>query len=1219
MATNLSVIFNAIDNMSSKLGSIASSGRAVESSFQSIENSANQSLGNIESGSDAISQSFERTSSSAASLASSVGTYNGEAANAASSADNLAVSSSNAETSLNETAGAAEDAAEELVGLGEQAEEAGNSSEEFGEKSSNAMNDLNNLLVSGGILATVHELSDGFAECAANAEVVETSVAQLQTIAGGASIGTLSEEIMGLSNDTGQAAEGLADTAYNAISAGTAVEESVEAASQANQLAVAGFTDTASALSVLETATNSYGEAAGGMEHISDSLITVQNLGVTTVAQLAAQMGKAISTASAYNVSLENLESGYISVTKAGINTAEGTTYLSSMLNELGNSGSAISKLLKDETGSTFGELMNEGKSLADVLGLVYDACDNNAEAMMNMWGSAEAGKAANAIIGQGLDTFNDNLTTLREGAGTTAEAYSIMAGTTEYAHNKMDNAAKNMSTQIGEVLNPTLSKLYAGMEKIYTGIGNIVTEHPVVVKAIAAVTVGVAAFAGGIAAYTAATTIATAVQTAFNGAMLASPVFWVIGGVAALTAGMVFLSDSYEEARDSSDELTFASQRQKTELEKLRKEYDSTCQKYGESSKQASELALQIRRLEDSYGESGETVEQFRKRIDDLSNSLDEIYNRYNDNISSADELYGSSTMLIGELQALQSQTNLTDGELRLMKQIVSELNESYDELGLTISKTGKTNFSTSNLFHYAKAQAEKQKIDAASKNLVGVLGEYDEVKAAYEQAGNEKDAAWKKYQKVEQGWISDHPILSQIGKGAEVNWSSDVGKAFDQYQQSQAAYQETGSAYEKMQDEIRKYCKQLGYTSEETETFIAELDGTADTAEKTADKFNQTEEALISYEKGTKSALNSVSEEVENLAQAYDDTYHTALESVSGQYDLWDKVDKKVLNSKTSVDKIGASLDSQIGYWKNYSKNLDNLQGRDIKGLNAVLKNMDDGSEKSASALAGMAKASDRELEKIVKKYNKLQKAQKKTADGVAKVENDFSSKLAGIEKDMSSMVEKMNMEKGAKSAAQNTIQAYVNSIRNMVPQAASAAKAVADAAEKALGRKYTPSEPATPKVPKKRLTLPVAGSKIDKPELSLPGYASGTTDSKKVYVAGEEGPELILSGGGDTVFPKSETDRIISAVSGENDNRQITEPSVMSSPVNFAEDNSEPTGSDRTLTIRLEGSGTMSVGPGSSKEEIWNGTKGKIKSAFMQILKEEVFEEGAGAYEF
>ena len=414
MAKNLSVVFNAIDNISNRLGAIASSGRTVESSFQNMERGLNISFGSIERGSDVISQSFERTSESAVSLASNVGAYGGEAANAAGSANSLASSSSSAETSLIEAANAAEDAAGEIEDMGEQAEQAGDSSEEFGERSARAMDNLNSMLVSGGLVAAFHKLEEAFAECAAQAEVVETSIAQLQTIAGGDSIHMLGDDIMALSNETGQAAEGLADTAYNAISAGTAVKESVDAADQANQLAVAGFTDTSSALSVLETAMNSYGEAAGGMEHVSDSLITVQNLGVTTVAQLAAQMGKAISTASAYNVSLENLESGYISVTKAGISTAEGTTYLSSMLNELGNSGSVISKLLKDETGNTFGELMNEGRSLADVLGLVYDACDNNAEAMMNMWGSAEAGKAANAIIGQGLDKFNENLTTLR-------------------------------------------------------------------------------------------------------------------------------------------------------------------------------------------------------------------------------------------------------------------------------------------------------------------------------------------------------------------------------------------------------------------------------------------------------------------------------------------------------------------------------------------------------------------------------------------------------------------------------------------------------------------------------------------------------------------------------------------------------------------------------------------------------------------------------------
>lgn len=60
-------------------------------------------------------------------------------------------------------------------------------------------------------------------------------------------------------------------------------------------------------------------------------------------------------------------------------------------------------------------------------------------------------------------------------------------------------------------------------------------------------------------------------------------------------------------------------------------------------------------------------------------------------------------------------------------------------------------------------------------------------------------------------------------------------------------------------------------------------------------------------------------------------------------------------------------------------------------------------------------------------------------------------------------------------------------------------------------------------------------------------------------------------------------------------------------------------DASGSGRTVTIRLEGSGSIQAGAGSSKEDIWNGMKGSIKSTFMQILREEIFEEGAGVYEF
>jgi TP901 family phage tail tape measure protein len=288
----------------------------------------------------------------------------------------------------------------------------------------------------------------------------ETASAKLATIAGTDAVAGLTADITALSNETGAASADLADVAYNAISAGVAVDDAVSTAGTASKLATAGFTDTSSALSVLTTAMNAYGDSAGTAEQISDSLITVQNLGVTTVAELSSSMGKAIASASAYGVNLYNLESGYISLTKAGISTAEGTTYLSSMFKELGDSGSSVGQIIQEKTGKSFGQLMADGYSLGDVLGILNDSVDGDSEALMNLWGSAEAGKAASAIVGQGLDAFNENLNTLENSAGATESAYSIMADTMEYKTGVLQTNVQNLAISMYESFADNLSPI---------------------------------------------------------------------------------------------------------------------------------------------------------------------------------------------------------------------------------------------------------------------------------------------------------------------------------------------------------------------------------------------------------------------------------------------------------------------------------------------------------------------------------------------------------------------------------------------------------------------------------------------------------------------------------------------------------------------------------------------------------------------------------------
>ena len=240
----------------------------------------------------------------------------------------------------------------------------------------------------------------------------ETSMAKVSTIADESvmSIGDMSSAVVDMSNETGIAATDIAESVYSAISAGQDTADAVQFVGSATKLAKSGFADVGVSLDVLTTILNAYGMEAEKVTDVSDKLITTQNLGKTTVAELASSMGKVIPTANMYGVNLDNIASAYVTTTKNGIATAESTTYINSMLNELGKSGSTVSGILQEETGKTFKELMDSGASLSDVLGIVGGVADRTGQSVGDMFSSQEAGKAAATLI-QHTEDFDDALT----------------------------------------------------------------------------------------------------------------------------------------------------------------------------------------------------------------------------------------------------------------------------------------------------------------------------------------------------------------------------------------------------------------------------------------------------------------------------------------------------------------------------------------------------------------------------------------------------------------------------------------------------------------------------------------------------------------------------------------------------------------------------------------------------------------------------------------
>lgn len=294
-----------------------------------------------------------------------------------------------------------------------------------------------------------------------NGSIYETSLAKVGTIAdlGKLSIQKLGSQITDMSNTMGIAATDIAEATYQAISAGQDTANAVEFAGQAAKLATAGFTSTTSAVDILTTALNAYGLSAAQADHVSDVLLTTQNLGKTSVDELSSSMGRVIPLAAAYNVSVENLSSGLAVMTANGIATAEATTYAKSMLNELGDTGSTVGKILQAETGKSFAQLNAEGKSLGDVLQILYDNVGGDSTAFAGLWSSVEAGTGALSLASGGADKFNGVLAQMVDSAGATDTAYQTMTDTFQHSMDSLQTTAENLSIDLFEAMEPGLKE----------------------------------------------------------------------------------------------------------------------------------------------------------------------------------------------------------------------------------------------------------------------------------------------------------------------------------------------------------------------------------------------------------------------------------------------------------------------------------------------------------------------------------------------------------------------------------------------------------------------------------------------------------------------------------------------------------------------------------------------------------------------------------------
>jgi TP901 family phage tail tape measure protein len=317
----------------------------------------------------------------------------------------------------------------------------------------------------------------------------DNAIAKLSTISDASvPIGQLKTEIVELSNETGIAATDIAESVYGAISAGQETGDAVNFVRQSTMLAKAGFADTAATTDVLTTALNAYGLEADKVSEVSDMLIQTQNRGKTTVDELAQVMGRVIPVANGAGVQMNELSTAFVLLTKNGISTAQSSTYLKSMFNELSKTGSKADEAIKAISGKSFPELMKEGKTTAEVLEMLSEYADQSGMTLKDMFGSVEAGTAALTLMKDGVSGYNEELTLMNQSSGATSEALEKLQTPAERMQKAM-NRLKNALIEIGEKALPFIEKLADWIGKLAERFSNLSPETQSFIMAITAIT----------------------------------------------------------------------------------------------------------------------------------------------------------------------------------------------------------------------------------------------------------------------------------------------------------------------------------------------------------------------------------------------------------------------------------------------------------------------------------------------------------------------------------------------------------------------------------------------------------------------------------------------------------------------------------------------------------------------------------------------------------
>lgn len=312
---------------------------------------------------------------------------------------------------------------------------------------------------------------------------LETKVTNVTNLFGGSKedVKAYTEQLLEMSTRVPQGVNNLADALFQVVSAGVDAGESIAFLETASKLAVAGVTDTKTAVDGLTSVINAYGLEASDAARVSDIFFAAQVEGKTTIAELSKSIGVLAPAAQAAGIKVEEMFAAVTTLTKGGINTKMAVTSLRGAINSILKPTDQAMQKAK-ELGIDFSASALKTKGLTGVLEDMKVATGGNADELAVLIPNVRALTGVLALTGKQSEEFIRVQGEISNSVGVTKAAYTEMSHTMGAQFKILLNNFKKLGHESVGVFAPMLVDSLTWINENFNNIVHLIRKSMLII-----------------------------------------------------------------------------------------------------------------------------------------------------------------------------------------------------------------------------------------------------------------------------------------------------------------------------------------------------------------------------------------------------------------------------------------------------------------------------------------------------------------------------------------------------------------------------------------------------------------------------------------------------------------------------------------------------------------------------------------------------------------